>query len=232
MAKQSLTLRKKAALLREYGFNVNYGKRGKTGKQFKGSVTRAWQKVFRYVENEKQEFTFKKAKKSDLKSLKYGLGKKAITPGGFFIKIPKGVRKTPDVKVREDGAIEYEATGPKGGKIKEVIHRVDPLLVADDLDAEVERLRKSDPMPDDVGMTVNGFDSPMTEEYDLETLTAYLAYDLFPRLRDPNIDPGHAKKHGKRKLSDDEIADIFHLKFSYYTSPKNAKKTGTTNRRR
>lgn len=222
-----LSYAQKARQLREFGFPVKYGKRGKTKPRDKSAVTRQWKKVEKYVENQKQKFIWQPATKKDSKKIKAGIGKHAMTPNGFFLKVPRGVRKAPKIRVREkDGAVTFEATGKNGGRVKEIIHRVNPLLLAEDAEQVVIEMVGDDPYPpDDVALTVNGFDSPMTEDYDLETLASYLVYDLFPRLRDPNISEAQRRKHGKKPMTDDEIAEIFHLKFSYFSRGKKRKNT-------
>lgn len=217
-APKSLTVAEKAKKLREFGFAVNYGTKGKRGKlqkspQAAGAVTRKWKKVAAFLENKKQEFVFQSAKGKSLDAISRGLSPKQITPGGFFLRKPKGAKKAPKYKVREDGTIEYKAQGSKGGRVIEEIHPIDPELLAEDPPRAITRLlKKAERKRAKIVLTVNGWDSSTTKEYSLDALAFYIAQDLLPKFLDPNLDPDYAKKHGRKGGTIEEFCDIFHVK--------------------
>lgn len=220
--------KRKAQQLREFGFNVAYGKRGKTSAQHKSAVARAWKKVEAYTDNKKQEFVFQKAKGKELSEVSRGLSPKQVAPGGFFLRKPRGAKKAPSYKLRKDGTIEYKAEGPRGGRVTEEIHPIDPEALAEDPPRailDLARLNKRNR----VILTVNGFDSSQTREYTLEALAFYIAQDLLPKFLDPNIDPDYAKLHGKQRRSVEEFSDIFHVKIIRHAKPA---KTGNGTRRK
>lgn len=231
--KQALTYSQKAKLLRTYGFKLKYGVRGATGKKEKAAVTRQWNKVKLYVGNKKQVFKFRKAKGRELTMVKEGLTKEQVTPGGYFQRIPKGAKKVTKFK-RKGNTLLFQAEGPKGGRIREEIHRIDPKLLAEDPPRAIYSLAKK---RDKVILTVNGFDSSTTLSYSLDALANYVALDLLPKFLDPNVDPAYTRLHGKRrgslkqKLS--QFSDIFHVKIIRYQSrrKKVTKKRKNTKRR-
>lgn len=245
-APQSLSVAEKAKLLRQFGFPVNYGTR-KKGKAIKspqaaGAVTRKWKKVAHYVENQKQEFVFQGAKGKDLEAISRGLSPKQITPGGFFIRKPKGARKAPKYKVRKDGTIEYKASGAKGGRVTEEIHPIDPKLLAEDPPKAILRLlSKAERKNAKIVLTVNGWDSSRTKEYSLDALAFYIAQDLLPKFMDPNvadqIEPGYNNAHNKARVrrSIQDFVDTFHVKIIKHhgksAEPKKAK-SGKRGKRR
>lgn len=225
MAK-TLSVARKAKLLRDFGFAVSYGtrtKRGKTRKtaQHAAAVSRAWKKIAPFVENTKQEFVFQKAKGKELEAVSRGLSPKQVAPGGFFLRKPRGAKKAPKYKLKKDGSIEYAAQGPKGGKVIEEIHPIDPELLAEDPPRAILALAAK--KKDKIVLTVNGFDSSQTREYSLEALAFYIAQDLLPKFLDPNIDPAYAKLHGKQQRSIEEFCDIFHVKITRYVKPAKKK---------
>ncbi len=227
-----LTPKQKAAKLREFGFNVQYGKRGKSGKGYLAKVTREWKKVESYVENKKQTFVFQKAKGKTLAAVGRGLSKKQVTPGGFFLRKPRGAKKSPKYTVKKDGTIFYRAQGPKGGRVIEEIHPIDPELLAEDPPKAILALAKR---KDKVVLTVNGFNSSKTLTYTLDALAFYVAQDLLPKFLDPNIDPDYSKAHGSKGGSIEDFCDIFHVKIIKHVSAKDSKTTKrrvSRNRRR
>lgn len=231
MAAKTLSVAEKAKLLREYGFAVQYGKRGKKSAQHKAAVSRKWKKVEAFVENQKQEFVFQPADKAEQKVLRRGLNKKQFTPGGFFLRKPRGAKKAPKYKVRDDGTIEYKASGPKGGQVIEEIHPIDPELLAEDPPRAITRLlSKAERKKAKIVLTVNGWDSSQTTEYSLDALAFYIAQDLLPKFLDPNIDPAYARLHGKQKRTIKDFVDIFHVKITRYGKP--AKTSKGSNRRK
>lgn len=235
MAKtKNLSVASKAKLLREYGFSVSYGKRGKKSPQHAAAVTKAWKNVAGYVENKKQEFVFQAAEGEELAAVSRGISDKAITPGGFFIRKPRGAKKAPSYKLQKDGTIEYKAEGPKGGQLIEEIHPIDPELLAEDPPRAIQALQAK--KHDKIVLTVNGFDSSQTKEYSLDALAFYIAQDLLPKFLDPNvadeIDPTYNKLHNKKRVtrSIDDFVDTFHIKISHYVKP--AKRKKKSNRKR
>jgi len=229
---------KKARLLREYGFNVGYGKRGKTGASYKSQVTKHYEKIKNYIEGEKQKFVFQSLSENDRRLVALSSSKRQLTPKGIFIRVPTGVRRPPRIRVGSSGQIVYSAFSRKGSSIREEIHPIDPILLAEDHEKAIDSVLEGKEKPDDIGLTigltVHGHDSVSTEDLEIEELFRYLVYDLIPRLKDPNISPEQKRKHGKKPLTDDQIRDIFHLKFSYYGKPakkRKAKRRGKNRRR-
>lgn len=224
---QKSTVARKAKLLREFGFNVSYGKRGKTSAQHKASVTRHWKKIEKYTDNKKQTFVFQKADKREIKVLKRGLSEGQFTPKGFFLKKPRGARKSPRYKVRDDGTIQYKASGAHGGRVVEEIHPIDPELLMEDPPRAILALAKK---KDKVVLTVNGFDSSQTREYSLDALAFYIAQDLLPKFLDPNLDESYAKLHGRQQRTVEDFVDIFHVKIIKHVKP--AKRHSRNRRKR
>jgi len=226
-ASKKLSVASKAKRLREFGFNVSYGKKGKTGPQSKAAVSRAWKKVELYTDNKKQEFVFQPAKGKELAAISRGISEQAVTPKGFFIKKPRGAKKAPRYKLQDDGTIEYRATGKNGGRVIEEIHPIDPELLMEDPPRAILALANK---ADKVVLTVNGFDSSQTTEYTLDALAYYIAQDLLPKFLDPNIDPEYAKLHGRQQRTVDDFADVFHVKIIKHVKP--AKRQGRNRRKR
>ncbi len=231
MAKPSkkLSVASKAKRLREYGFNVSYGKKGKTGKQAKAAVTRAWRKVEKYTDNKKQEFIFQPAKGKELAAVARGISKEAVTKNGFFLRKPRGAKKSPKYKLQDDGTIEYRATGKNGGQVIEEIHPIDPELLMEDPPRAILALANK---KDKVVLTVNGFDSSQTREYSLDALAFYIAQDLLPKFLDPNLDEAYTKLHGRTERTVDDFVDIFHVKIIKHVKPAKRQKRNRRKRRR
>jgi hypothetical protein len=235
-APRSAGVAEKAKLLREYGFNVSYGTKGKRGKvkkspQAAGAVTRKWKTVAQYVENTKQDFVFQAASGADLAAIARGLSPKQVTPGGFFIRKPRGAKKAPKYKVRPDGTIEYKATGSKGGRVTEEIHPIDPELLAEDPPRAITRLlSKAEAKKAKIVLTVNGWDSSKTKEYSLDALAFYIAQDLLPKFLDPNLDPAYAKAHGHKGGTIEDFCEVFHVKIIKHDGKPAAKKRKPTKR--
>ncbi len=223
--------KRRAALLKRHGvpvdFNTGASKR-KRAKSLsparKAQVSKKWEQVKFYLEGEKQKFVFKKASPKMRKKMAKGLASKQVTETGFFVRVPKGVKRAPTYKEIK-GGVEYKATGPKGGKRREIIKEIDAEQLADDPKAAIESLKPRGRV-NQIFLTVNGFDSEKTIYRDLEQLAFYFTDDLLPRLMDPAAFPEHAARHGKRALTEEEISDIFHVKFvTFGETPPHAKKT-------
>lgn len=234
--KKKFSLLQKAQLLREFGFDVAYGKRGKLSKQHKGRVTRNWSKVLKYVENEKQHFVWQKAPSAMRYAMRKGLNPQQFTPDGFFIRKPKGAKRNPRYSIDKKGVIHYRAEGRKGGKVWEEIHPIDPdLLLEDPPKAILELSRVA--AKDRIVLTVNGFDSSSTLEYDLGALANYIAIDLLPKFLDPNLDEDYGNAHGKRlkngkfaKRTIEDFVDTFHIKITRHGDANKNKKAKRTSK--
>jgi len=235
--KKNVSIASKAKELRNYGIAVSYGTKTKRGKvrkspQLAAAVTRAYKKIKKYVEGTKQTFVFQKAKGSDLTAIARGINSEAVTPGGFFLRVPKGAKKMPKYTVRKDGTIFYRATGPKGGRLIEEIHPIDPKLLAEDPPRAILALAKKG---ERVILTVNGFNSSKTKTYTIDALAFYTAQDLLPKFLDPNvadeIEPGYNKMHNQKRVhrSIEDFVDTFHVKIIRHEKP--AKKTRKGKRR-
>lgn len=226
---KTLSFASKAKKLREFGFNVSYGKRGKTNPASKAAVSRAWKKVEKYTDNKKQEFVFQKTNKRERAALEPGLSGEQFTPKGFFLRKPRGAKKAPRYKVKQDGTIEYRASGPNGGSVVEEIHPIDPELLMEDPPRAILALAKKS---DKVVLTVNGFDSSQTREYSLDALAFYIAQDLLPKFLDPNLDEAYAKLHGRQERTVEDFVDIFHVKIIKHVKPAKRHSRNRRKRRR
>lgn len=234
---KSSEYKRKAILLRKYGFPIKYGLRGNVSAKEKTKVTKTYKSIKKYIENDKQTFVYKKANKKELKLVKDGLSGEQVTPEGYFIRKPKGAKKNPTAKVLRDNVIQFTSTGSKGGKIIETIYRIDPKLLMEDPPKAILSLGKPG---DKVILTVNGFDSTQTLSYSLEALSYYLAIDLLPKFLDPNLSPAYTRAHGKRKGTKkrkiDQFVEIFHVKVIRYVRAKkkneNRNKKGKQNRKK
>ncbi len=234
----SLGYRQRAAKLREFGFNVSYGKRGKTSTQGKAAVSRAWNKVSKYVENEKQKFVFVPDKGKLREEATKGLTKAQVTKAGFFLRVPKGAKKAPTLKLKGDGVLEYKATGKSGASVIETIHRISPELLMEDPPRAILALGKK---KDKVVLTVNGFDSSQTTEYTLDALAYYLANTLLPKFLDPNLEeefeddgePKRARRMGRKAKEEKlkQFTDIFHVKVIRHSNSTKNERSSKRRRR-
>ena len=90
--------------LRSFGFHPSYRIGRKNTGAAKGAVTRAWKKhqYFLAPREGTQPVKFKRASKRELKIARQVLSSEAVTPGGFFLMVPRGVRPSDyDMKIKK-----------------------------------------------------------------------------------------------------------------------------------
>lgn len=231
---------KRADLLRKYGYKVKYGTRGHFKSSDKAAVSRVYEKIRQYIENPKQKFVWKKnpSSQEQKKSIREGLSSSSLTPDGYFLRVPSGAKRKPSLRSISKNLIIYEAEGKSGGRVIEEIHKIDWRMLMEDPPKAILALGKPG---DRVILTVNGYDSAQTLEYELQALSYYLALDLLPKFLDPNLDPAYTRAHGKQKGTKREklkrFTDIFHVKIIRHIAPprkkkRKARKASKKNRRR
>ncbi len=136
--------------LKAYGFQPTYRLRlgAANTPAAKGAVTRAWKKhqYFLTLKPETQPVHFVRFKtKAERKAVSAQLSKEAITPGGFFVQVPKGVKPSAyKVSLNSSGEI-VESTR---GRQHDIIFRPDYVALAGDgknfLKAELKARAKAE----------------------------------------------------------------------------------------
>lgn len=234
-----------AAQLRSYGYAVHYGngKKGTSSPQYKSAARKAWNKVAPlFITNKKQTFKFFPLDKEERKTVtkSYGVGKKGaaiakaqLAPRGVFMRVPKGIRPEDyTYTIGSEGEIISEAVGPRGGKRKETVYNLDPVILATDPQEAVESLLRNKPKPFQARMVVNGNEAKIPLDW-----KAFLEYapEKISFIMDPNLDPSgeQGRLHGEKGMSEDEFAEIFQVKTIHQTEapppkkPKRKKKSKT-----
>lgn len=243
-----LSLLDKAKQLRSLGFKVHFGngKKGTTAPAYKSAVSKRWNKLAPlYLTNKKQTFKFFDLDKKELGVIKKSAVAKAqITPGGVFLRVPKGINpKKYKFKIGPDGEMISRAVGPRGGKRKETVYNLDPVEVASDPAGVIDRLLSIPPKPFRARLMVNGNDAGPVDGYAVDPFQVY-APEKIAVIMDPNLDPTgtQAKQHGEAGMSVEEFCEIFQVKVIHQEpseptskkkkSHRHAKKTNRNRRRR
>lgn len=193
-------------MLRSVGYKLSLGQRGggRASKHSlasrKGAVTKLWKKKGLYLDERKS--VWKHVEAGSDNKFRFA-GSKVRTPTGFFVKVPKGIRKR-DYRLKFKGSVLTVDTYIRGSK--RVRHDTIIPLKASRIVRGAERyikqeLKKIDPKglanKTMVRIMVNGWDSIAT--YDFKQIGQYMA-DLW---RDDFRDEGY---------SAEEFEDTFHLK--------------------
>jgi hypothetical protein len=188
--------RQRAAKLSKYGFAAKANKRIKPSQ--KAQITKLWKKAKFYITNQdRNRIEFVRVKsKSGLKTARSVLSNAQLTPKGFFLQRPKGMKKGSLRYIMHDGSLEIVARK----RMHDVIIPLNlRLVITDPKRAQQDALgkRKS---PRQMRLMVNGFAGK----------TSYGVADFFNYMHDelPKIQK-------KSKLTRAEMEDIFHLRLIY-----------------
>lgn len=203
---------KRARELRGYGFNLSLRGNKNPTSQEKSSVSRAWNRVVFYVggrgANEKRLDFHRFRGSASEKKWRSNIARERITPGGFFVQRPKGVKKGQyKISIHKEGGVKIKV---RGKKVNDIEILLDMIGVARDPRAELQRVLKGHKRPREFLLTVNGYDASRFE--DLEQFNRYLETDLIPHLERAEF---NFEKWG---------ATVFGLRLVY--SGKGDKKTG------
>lgn len=198
-----------ARQLREAGFNVSYKGNRKNSKWDAAAVRRLMNQRGEFVHayTEEHRFKFQPLKtRAQREKWKTVSADAQFTPNGVFYQYPKGVDPN-KVKPRfnKDGDLEFNYRGPRGGKRRDVIRRLDPAALALDPLKEIKRA-VGGKKPKHLALTVRGHQGKNTHQTPKDFF-AYFKKELLPQLTDPN------RKGGP--LSNSQIADIFSVKMIY-----------------
>lgn len=200
--------------LRKLGFNISLKGNRKQTPQQKSAVTRLYGKVSGYTEDNR--FKFFKLQPSKRRKLKGIFSKNTLTPRGVFIQIPKGVPRSEfKLSVSRRGGVRLQGKGMCDSFIA-----VDPeKLAVDPQEAFKTALGKRNPQA--VKLVVNGYESRTEKSkgahaiYDLEVFFGYFNELHQAMTAEPGEYKGPIKRNQKRAYTDEEFADIFHLKLIY-----------------
>jgi hypothetical protein len=185
----------RANKLRSLGFEVGYKGNRRASPQQKSAVTRLWQKnaIFYATNPDKNRLTFVRyTSKTTRKKVAQHVGPAQIFPKGFFLQRPPGVEKK-DFKweIQRDGSL---VVGTKDGRVRDVVVPLDMIEVAKDPAEGLKQALAGRKRPEQLLLTVNGYDSEKRKFDDLNQFNLYLEETLIPRLEDAEFD---FEKYGK-----------------------------------
>lgn len=207
--KSKSTYDKQARFLRAAGYKISYRGNRKATPAQKAAVTRLFQPLSAYTE--KNDFIFRHVPRRNKKVLRGTFSSQQITPGGVFIQRPKGVSK-------KDFKISIKKTGVSlaGKNFRDVFVSLDPEKLAVDPE-KAARDAIGNRKPVWVKMVVNGFEArgdALNPKEKLHALKVFWSYweQLY---KDLTSDDPEDRERGGRAMTDEEIADTFHLKLIY-----------------
>jgi hypothetical protein len=203
--------RERAAKLSKYGFAARANKRIKPSQ--KTAITKLWKKTKFYITNQdKNRVEFVRVKsRYGLKTARSVLSESQITPKGFFLQRPKGMKKG-SLKYRlREGSLEIIARK----RMHDVIIPISvKLILRDPIEAQRQALlgrRK----PRQTRLMVNGFAGKTS--YDVADFFSYMHDELIPYLKGKSayMHRERGVLRQKAPMSNRQIEDIFHLRLIY-----------------
>jgi hypothetical protein len=216
-----LSYAEKAKRLRDFGFNVSLKSGHRQTPQQKSAVTRLFKAHSNFLSPRKgtSPTDFIPASGSKLRQARKIVSSKSITPGGFFIQIPKGVRKR-DYSVKiENGVIVEKIRGKQNDRIVPLNSKdvaIDPPgAFRKAAERELRKMKGKKPVA--AQLMVNGFTGKRVVS--LKQLLNYLEHS--PQFLTSVEDIG-----------DDDFEDTFQIKFIYAKSrkPKKAQRKAVRGR--
>lgn len=207
--KTKATYVKQAQFLRRAGFNIAFKGNKKSSPQQRAAVTRLFQPISAYTKT--HGFKFHAVPRRNRRVIKGAFSSQQITPGGVFIQRPTGVEEK-DFKV----SIRKSGVTLAGRNYRDVIIAMDPRkLAVDPEQAAKDAIGKRNPVF--VKMVVNGFEARGDANNPKEKLHALkLFWSYWENLySDLTSEDPEDRERGGRAMTDDEIADTFHLKLIY-----------------
>lgn len=212
--------------LARYGFDTSHGSRKLSNVSRR--VNRALAKIKPYTGTAADKFVFRPLPKSERAraGLKETLAKKQKTPGGFFFRVPEGVKKKDfRITVTRDGDLVTKGRGPAGGRREEITRALDPVALAKDPQAAFaalsDRLTKSGKVKEPLSayLMVNGHQGKM--EYTSFAKLLQYAAGLMARLS-AKSKAGRGKK--EKRMTPAQLAEVFSVKLIYQSSAKKSRR--------
>jgi hypothetical protein len=204
--KEDKVYRKRAAELRKYGFAVRLNKRIKP--QQKTRITKLWkQKKFYITNQDRNRIEFVRVRsKSSLKTARSVLSGSQITPSGFFLQRPKGIKRGSLKYTLRRG--ELEITARK--RMHDIVIPISVRHILRDPIQAQQRALSGRKKPRKIRLMVNGFAGKTS--YPVADFFNYMKEELIPYLR------GDADLRGKmvnQRMTNGMIEDAFHLRLIY-----------------
>jgi hypothetical protein len=193
---------KRARLLKGAGVALSFKLSRGNSPQAKGAVTRAWKK-YRVHLNPRKGTTpskFVKTTKAEHRTVKKFYAPEAVTPGGFFVQPPKGVRAS-QYKVKVKGN-RIEVRSPRKKVFDEIVALETTGFLRNPKKALAASLKGIKNIRQ-IQIMVNGFQGKNT--YSLKDAALYMQHVLIPDLRE------EFEENGDR-LTAKAVRDIFQLK--------------------
>ncbi len=221
--KKELTHFEKAKILRSFGFKPKLQEKKKVTPQLKAAVTRQFKAHASFLSPKKgtSPAKFFPANKSERRLAGKVLSRRSITPGGYWLQVPRGVKPQDyNVRVHEGGLVE-KVRGRQNDRIIPLSRRdvsrdaVSAFRKAIAREAARQKKAGKGKTPKQVQLIVNGFQGKRVQS--LKSMLFYLEHN--PRFLDESgeLEPG-------------EFKDTFQLKLIY--GSKSSKKSSGKKRAR
>jgi hypothetical protein len=204
LARSRAILDKRARSLKGAGVALSYKLGRKNSPQAAAWVTRRWKNYRTYLNPKKGTVPskFVRLDKEELKIARTFYSPSAITKGGLFVQLPRGV-KAADYKVTVNKKTRrIEIRSPRKKVFDEII-ALETKGFLRDPEAALKATLKGTKNIRQVKIMVNGFQSKNT--YSVKGMAFYLRHVLIPDLRDEFEESDH-------RLTAKAIADIFQIK--------------------